>query len=373
MFFKKSFNYFKKFDWILIIAIIFLVSLGIMTIYGISLGGGEVGLESFKKQILFACMGVITMAVMGVIDYKVLKNYSFLIFSFSVLLLIGVLLIGQTIRGTRGWFIIYGFRFQPVEAAKIGLIIILAKYFSDKIYEPRCLRHIITSGLVAGVSVGITLLQPDFGSAFILCAIWFGMLVIFGIKKLHFFLIMTSVLIAGLSLWFFVLKGYQKDRIFTFLNPASDPLGRGYNITQSLIAIGSGGFKGKGLGSGSQTQLKFLPETKTDFIFSVLAEELGFGLISLMFIGWAIIFYRIYKLAKNANNEFAIFLSLGISILFFVHLFINIGVSTGILPVTGISLPFMSYGGSFLLTCLLALGILQSISARTEKKYFRNV
>jgi len=373
MFIKKTFNYLKKFDWITLIIVIFFISLGIMTIYGISLGSGEVGLVSFKKQIIVACIGLGIIFFISFFDYKLLKTYSIPLYALSSVLLISVLFVGKIIRGTKGWFTIYSLRFQPVELAKIFLIIILAKYFSDKIYDRKSIFHIIFSGLIALIAIIPTILQPDLGSAAILFFIWLGMLLMFGIKKLHFFIMLSLIAFIIFCSWSFVLKGYQKDRINTFLSPSSDPLGKGYNITQSLIAIGSGRLKGKGLGSGSQTQLKFLPETKTDFIFSVISEELGFLLIILIFIGWVIFFYNICRIAKKTDTAFANFLIIGLAIFFFIHIFINIGVSIGIMPVTGIPLPFMSYGGSFLLICLISIGIIESIAIRCNKKRAKNL
>lgn len=362
---KKLFSYLKKFDWIMLIIVIFFVSLGIMSIYGISLGGGEENLLSFKKQILFAMTGIMAVFIISAIDYKVLKTYATWIYGLSVALLIGVLSLGKIVRGTQGWFDFYGLRLQPVELAKIFLIIILAKYFSTKIYEAKKISQIFTSAIIASLCIIPTLLQPDLGSAIILFFIWFGMLILFGIKTRYLILMITTISIAALFS-FALLKNYQKDRIYTFIDPSRDPLGKGYNITQSLIAIGSGQLKGKGLGSGTQTQLKFLPETKSDFIFSVIAEEMGFGIIILIFIGWIILLYRLLRLSKLTNNPFAAFLTPGIAIFLFVHFFVNVGVSIGMLPVTGIPLPFMSYGGSFMITCFISIGIIESIAVRTN-------
>lgn len=371
MFLKKSLNFLRKFDWITLIVVIFFISLGIMTLYGLSLGSNEPNLLSFKKQILFACIGIFILFIVSFLNYKALKTYGYIAYIIALIPLAAVLVIGKIIRGTKGWFVVFGFGFQPVELAKLFLIVALAKYFSSKIFEIKKFSHIIVSALIASLAMIPTLLQPDLGSAAVLFLIWAGMLLLFGIKKTHFFILCALFIIITIGSFSF-LKDYQKARIFTFLNPESDPLGRGYNITQSIIAIGSGQLSGKGLGSGTQTQLKFLPETKTDFIFSVIAEELGFGVIILIFIGWAILLYRISKIAKDSNNEFACFMSLGLAILLFIHFFINIGVSIGILPVTGIPLPFMSYGGSFLITSMSAIGIIESIAVRNQKNYLKN-
>ncbi len=371
MFLKKSLNFLRKFDWITLIAVIFFICLGIMTLYGLSLGSNEPNLSSFKKQILFACAGICILFIVSFLNYKTLKTYGYIAYALMIIPLIAVLLAGKTIRGMKGWFVLFGFGFQPVELAKLFLIVALAKYFSSKIYEIKKFSHIIISAIIASLAIIPTLLQPDLGSAAVLFLIWVGMLLLFGIKKTDFFILCALFIIIAIGSFSF-LKDYQKARISTFLNPESDPLGRGYNITQSIIAIGSGQLAGKGLGAGTQTQLKFLPETKTDFIFSVIAEELGFAVIILIFIGWAILLYRISKIAKESNNEFASFLSLGLAILLFIHFFINIGVSAGLLPATGIPLPFMSYGGSFLITSMISIGIIESIAVRNQKNYLKN-
>lgn len=365
MFLKKTARYFKNLDWITQIIVIFFVYLGIMAIYGISLSGGG-DLSNFKKQIWFGLTGLIIFFLLLGLDYKFLKNYSNLLYAITIVLLIAVLISGRVIRGTRGWFEIYGFRLQPVEIAKIFLIISLAKFFSSRIYEPRNIFIMIKSGIIASLAIIPTILQPDMGSVFILFMIWSGMLLLYGIKKSHFIIMIILIASLALSSWFFVLKEYQKDRIYIFLNADKDPLGAGYNVTQSIIAVGAGKLKGKGLAFGSQSQLKFLPETKTDFIFSVLSEELGFIIIALIFIGWIIIFYRLCYLAKKTKDPFAYFLTAGIAIFLFLHIFINIGVSIGILPVTGIPLPFMSYGGSFMITCFIAMGIIENIQIQSK-------
>jgi len=190
------------------------------------------------------------------------------------------------------------------------------------------------------------------------------MLIIIGIKRLHLLSIIAVILVLAFSSWFFFLQDYQKNRILTFIDPSRDPLGQGYNITQASIAVGSGQLVGRGLGYGSQSQLKFLPESQTDFIFAVIAEELGFiGVVIILFF-WLIFFWRLIRGLKTCSNDFGVFLVLGISLLFIIHIFVNIGMNIGLAPVTGISLPFLSYGGSFLISSLFMVGLAQSVIIR---------
>jgi len=207
------------------------------------------------------------------------------------------------------------------------------------------------------------LLQPDFGSALILFALWFILLVLTGLKKKYLLLLLLIFVVTGVFSWEFVLKDYQQERILVFLNPVRDPFGGGYNVTQSVIAIGSGKFFGRGLGFGSQSQLKFIPEAQTDFIFAVIAEE--FGLIGVLLIlgFFGLVFHRLYRIASRSRDDFGLFLVLGVMVLLFLHLFVNFGMNLGIMPVMGISAPFLSYGGSFLISCLILIGIAESVAA----------
>lgn len=212
-------------------------------------------------------------------------------------------------------------------------------------------------------------MQPDFGSAMIIFLLWFTLLIIVGTRKSFIFLMVISLILSFTFAWFFMFKDYQKHRILTFVNPANDPLGRGYNLTQSKIAAGSGKLFGKGLGFGSQTQLKFLPESQTDFIFAVICEELGFVgaiiVLSLLFV----VLYRILRIAYEAKDDFSLVICLGIFIIIFLHSIINIGMNIGLAPVMGISLPFVSYGGSFLVVCLFMIGLVQSVYIKTKQSF----
>ena len=361
MILSKYSSYFRKFDWILFFAVLFLMMLGLSAIYGINLSLDNGSFLTFKKQILFIGIGIVLMFVTSLLDYRMLKNYSRFLYVFALVLLLAVLLFGKTIRGTTGWFVFGSFSFQPVEVVKLISILFIAKYFTEWARLISQFKHVFISGLGVFILFVLVMAQSDFGSAIVLFFVWFFMTMVAGIKRSHLLFILSTFVVMGSFLWMFVLQDYQKGRITAFLNPEDDPLGRGYNLTQSIIAVGGGGITGTGLGAGSQSQLKFLPESQTDFIFAALAEELGFmGVLFLLFL-FGVVFFRMAKIAKETRDDFAVFLVLGVMISFFVQIVINIGMNIGVMPVTGISLPFVSYGGSYLVISLIMVGLVQAV------------
>lgn len=281
--------------------------------------------------------------------------------------LAAVLFFGRSIRGTVGWFKIGEISFAPVEMAKLIIILILAKYFSARHAEVYRARHIIVSAVYAFLPAGLVLLQPDLGSALILGAVWLGIVLLSGMKKRHLLIVAATTILILSAAWFSVLKNYQKERILTVLNPTKDPLGYSYNLNQSKIAIGSGGFWGKGLGHGSQGQLNFLPEKHNDFVFALIAEEWGFLGVAFLFTAYVLIFHRLIRLILLSNNNFFRLFIAGFALIIFSHLAINIGMNLGLMPITGISLPFLSYGGSNLLINFIALGIIQNIAIQAKE------
>jgi len=259
-----------------------------------------------------------------------------------------------------------GFGIQPVELIKIILIIFLARMFSNPAFKTRPLKYFLLSGAATMVFVALVLAQPDFGSALILLFIWVFMLIVTGFHRRYFIAIFLIAAVIFSGAWLFFFKDYQKQRILTFLNPSYNSLNQGYNINQAIIAVGSGGLTGRGVGFGSQSQLKFLPESHTDFIFAVIAEELGFLGIMLVFSFYGVFFLRSIKSLEKINDDFAIFVVLGGVGLIFVEMFTNIGMNIGLLPVVGIALPFISYGGSSVLASLLLVGVIQNIIIKSR-------
>lgn len=358
------FRQLQRFDWILLLAVLALFAFGVSAIYSVELSRESSDFILLKKQFLALSIGLVAMFVMANINYLQLRNLGRVIYLVGVGLLIAVLFFGTEIRGTTGWFSLLGFSFQPVEFMKIALAIELARYFGEHARRRFGWREIFGSGLLVLVPVVLTMLQPDLGSAVLLLGMWLVVMFFAGLKTRHFVAMAISAVVIAIVSWFFILQPYQQERVRVFLNPELDPLASGYNITQAQIAIGSGQWLGRGLGFGSQSQLKFLPESETDFVFAVIAEELGFLGVSVVLIAWAILYWRILLVASQARDNFTSFLVISVFALLFVQSTVNIGVNLAILPTTGIALPFMSYGGSSLLISFVLIGIVQSVAGR---------
>lgn len=358
----------KQFDWFILITVVLLAFIGLVMIYSATLG--EMG-SKISKQAIALSIGLILFFILSFIDYRLLKNYAYIIYILANCLLLAVLLIGKTVRGMSGWFDLGFFQLQPSELAKFALLIILAKYFASVTGKPSRFKFIIVSGILVFISTTLVAAEPDLGTALIFIFLWLGMLLFSGIKKIYIYLLgILGTSFSGL-LWVFLLKDYQKDRILSFINPAKDPLGAGYNMIQSKIAVGSGGLIGRGLGHGPQSQLNFLPEQHTDFIFAVLAEELGLVGVILLLGLFSFLFLRIIGIAFKSRDDFSLMLVVGVIIMFSFQILVNIGMNIGILPVTGVPLPFVSYGGSALITNLLIFGLLESIIIRQKSIVFR--
>ncbi len=317
----------------------------------------------FVRQGLWILISILVFIVATTIDWRFLRRTSVLvpIFLFTILLLGTLLVVGDVTRGIQGWFKLGSLAFQPSDPAKIVLILMLAKYFSRRHVEIKNLRHILVSGLYAFLAFILVFLQPDFGGALVLFSIWFAMVLLSGISKKHLFFVVGVGLVVSACLWLFVFAPYQKARILTFIHPLEDIRGAGYNAYQSTIAVGSGQIFGKGVGQGSQSKLQYLPEYETDFIFAAFSEEWGFVGTSILFILVLLLLYRIVGNAEHSATNFESLFGLGVAIFFAVQMGIHAGMNMGMMPVTGITFPFMSYGGSHLLTEWFALGVLSSM------------
>ncbi len=346
-----------RIDWVMLASAVVLVLFGLVTM------NSFVGENSyFERQIIWLVVSVAVFFGTSLVDWSFLKRTQILMTLFFVLIgvLTFLLVAVRAIKGAQSWFDLGLFSFQPTDFAKLILILILAKYFSRRHIEIARIRHIIVSGVYALVLFGLVALQPDFGGAMIIVAIWLGMVLVSGISKKHLIILMSCAAIVFTLLWNFGFKEYQKNRILTFIHPLADIQGAGYNAYQSMIAVGSGQLLGKGIGYGTQSKLKFLPEYQTDFIFAAYAEEWGFVGVIFMFGAFGVLVWRIVANARRGSGNFEILYGIGLSILFMSHFVINVGMNMGLLPVTGITLPFVSYGGSHLVTAFFALGILQS-------------
>jgi rod shape determining protein RodA len=366
---NKIILYLKNFDWLLFAAVMLLICFGLAEIYSIALSKGDLEMINFKKQLIFIAVGIALLFLFAFIDYYNLRTFSNYIYIIGLLSLVGLFFFGTTIRGTRGWFAFGGSTIQPVEFVKLALIIFLARYFSSVSIKSGSFKHLFLSGLGAVLLVFLVLQQPDFGSALILFLLWGALVLLAGFKK-KFIIIIGLILSLAFTIgWVFLFKDYQKQRVITFLKPQTNSLDQSYNITQAIIAVGSGGLTGRGIGFGSQSQLKFLPEAQNDFIFAVIAEELGLFGVILVIGFFSLIFYRLLNSIRKINDDFGIYYILGLVALIFIEMFINISMNIGLLPVVGISLPFLSYGGSAILSSLIMIGIAESIIIRSKIKY----
>lgn len=373
---KTIVNFLKKtlasIDWILVLAIIPIAGAGLVTMNSFVASN-----TFFQRQLVWLIVSFAVFFIFSAIDFKFLRRTSVIVwlFGISVGLLASLFVVGSVWKGAQSWLSFGFLSFQPAEFVKIILIILLAKYFSRRYVEIKNIRHILVSGAYAGVLFLLILVQPDFGSAIIIFLIWFGMVMVSGISKKHLTILGLIALSGVIFLWLAVFQDYQKDRILSFIHPLEDIQGAGYNAYQSTVTVGSGQLWGKGLGYGTQSRLRFLPEYQTDFIFAAYAEEWGFAGVMILFICYGIVIWRILSNAMYGATNFEIFYGIGLSILLMSHLMIHVGMNIGLLPVTGITVPFMSYGGSHLLVTFAGLGILMGMrrySRATHRSVLKN-
>jgi len=356
----------KKIDWWIMLAVGYLMTVSVLMLR--SLPGDEL-VSYVAKQSVWISVGLVFVFVLSFLDWRALfENQIFIIFFYlvSVALVIGVLFLGSRVRGASAWYEFGGFSIQPSEIAKLALLLVLARYFSRRHSDIWLVAYIAVPLLyVLGVMIPV-FLQPDFGSVAVLFGIFASLIFFLGLRPKHVFVGITVFCAVLVIAWFGLLKPYQKERIFTFINPYRDPLGAGYNALQAKVAIGSSGLWGKGLGQGTQTQLRLLPESRTDFIFAAYTEE--FGLIGALFLfgAYGIMFIRLSSITDRAINNFSRIFTLAFLLKIWIEMTINIGGNIGLLPITGIALPFVSYGGSNLIVNCIALGIIQSIFIRSR-------
>ena len=351
----------NRIDWLLVFFILPIVLAGIATMKSFT------PLESTgdfaERQIIWVGISLIVFFIFSLIDFRFLKRTDVLVALFlgTSFILLALFIMGKVSYGAKSWFDFGFFSFQPVDVMKLVLVLVLAKYFSRRHVEIRNIKHIFISGLYAFLPLVLVLLQPDFGSAMVILFIWLGMVLVSGISKTHLALVFLAGAIVFAALWVFAFAPYQKARIYTFINPMSDVKKSGYNVFQSTIAVGSGQVFGKGLGFGTQSRLKFLPVPQSDFIFAAFAEEWGFVGSFLLLILYVLVIWRILHSASLGATNFETLFGMGIAIFFMGHIIVNVGMNLGLMPVTGIPLPFMSYGGSHLLAEFAGLGILMSM------------
>lgn len=346
------------FDPILVSAALVLSAFGLVTMYSY-LGDNLY----FERQVIWIAVSLFALTLATIPDYRFLRTGSaaFFIYVVTIALLALVLFIGEVTLGAQSRFDLGFFSLQPSDPAKLALIIVLAKYFSKRHVEIAHFKHILVSGLYAFLVFALVFIQPDFGSAIIIFGIWFGMVLVSGISLRHLAIVGTLGVLAFGLLWSFGFQDYQKQRIMTFLNPLADIQGTGYNAYQSTIAVGSGQIFGKGVGYGTQSKLQFLPEYETDFIFAAFAEEWGIVGVAVLFTLYGVVIWRLVLHALWSATNFERLFTVGVAVLFTSHFVVHIGMNIGLLPVTGTTVPFLSYGGSHLMTEFLALGIVMGM------------
>ena len=351
---------YKRIDWIMVLFLLPILSAGLITMKSFS---GDTGSSFFGRQIVWIIISLAIFFILSSIDLRFLKRTDILVYLFLFFsgLLALLFIFGHTARGATSWFDFGGFAFQPSDFMKVILILILSKYFSRRHIEIADFKHILISGVYAFIPFLLIFLQPDFGGAIMIFLIWIGMILVSGISKKHLIAVFLVTLTVFSALWLFVFKPYQKARILTFIHPLTDVRGSGYNAYQSTIAVGSGQILGKGVGYGTQSRLNFLPEYQNDFIFAAYAEEWGFVGVLILLLLYSLVIWRILHTALAGAGNFEMLFGMGVAIFLVAHLLVNIGMNIGLLPVTGVTLPFMSYGGSHLLTEFVALGILMSM------------
>lgn len=369
---RKSFWQFGNLDNLLLAASTLLVVLGLIVLYSLGIKAKAVSNQlDTTRQIVYALIGLLLMVVAARNDYKILKSYSGALYVIMIVLLLAVEFLGVTRLGATRWISIGPFQFQPSEVSKLILIIVLAKFYSQNYDFSNQFRVLVKSLAYSLPAIFLVLVQPDLGTAIVLGSIWFVMTLATRVDK-KYMIGLILLLLVTMPLTYPFLKDYQKQRVSTFLQPTADPSGTGYNVKQAIIAVGSGGISGQGLGGGAQSQGNFLPSSPTDFIFAVLAEKLGFvgALVAILLFVTVII--RMIIDASMAQDRFGSLLCVGIATMFVVHVFVNIGMNLGIMPVTGIPLPFISAGGTSLMVSLFAVGIVESVYSRRRGRELKD-
>jgi len=354
----------KKIDMTLIAAVFLLAFYGLLIHYGLST---KTNSSSFNMQLTWFFIGAFCMLVLALFSFHQLKHYVLPIFGVTIFLLLAVYVVGHSSQGASRWLQIGFIRIQPSEFAKLVVIIALASFLADR---KGVLSHsdLVKSFILVAVPALLVFKQPDLGTALVISVIWLGAILVSGVKPLHLLVIFLIGLVAvGVVFKMHLLKQYQINRLLVFVNPNLDTQESGYNLLQSKIAVGSGGLAGKGLFSGSQANLRFIPAANTDFIFAVLGEKLGFAGAIILILLYFFLLSRAISIALTADNYFGSLLALSIATMWLFQIFVNIGMTIGIMPITGIPLPFISYGGSALLTNMISAGILLNIYSRSIK------
>ena len=350
----------KEIDWIVITAITLIMGIGLITNYP---ADGFSADSLFFKQAIFCSVGIGVLLIASMSTYTALKGpfISSILFFFAIIVLAALLIFAPEINGAKSWFTFGSIAVQPVEFIKIILIIVLARYFATRHIHIHHIRHVVISLLLTGTLFLLVFKQPDLGSSVILIAIWAGMIFVSGVSKKHIIGLLVLTITASLVIWQ-VMPQYQRDRVISFASPLENLQTSGYTAHQSKIAIGSGQVLGKGIGKGTQSKLGFLPLSESDFVFSSFAEEWGFVGVILLFLLYGVVGWRLLWHAAYGRTSFETLFAVGAFVFIFSHVLLHTGVNAGILPVTGITMPFMSYGGSHIVAETLVIAIVLGMS-----------
>src|SRR3972149_7587845 len=344
-------------DWLLLLSTFLLTVIGVFMVFSTSVG--EVDQFSFVvRELVYILVGLFFGFLVIFLNYRFLLNSAWFLYSLLVLLLLVTFILGIETRGSTRWIDFGFFTLQPSVLAKPVLTLTLTAFFLR--FSPSKIRNVLLSLALVLLPTLFIFVQPDLGSSLILALFWLGLIYVTGIKFRHFLALLTFGLVS-LPLIFNLLKDYQKERLLSFLNPSVDPLGSGYNLVQSIIAVGSGQFLGRGFGRGTQSHLNFLPEQKTDFIFATTAEELGFVGVLLILVLFGVLIWRLLSIGASAQSRAGSFICYGASLIIASQVFVNAGMNMGLLPITGITLPFVSFGGSSLVSMMILIALAESV------------
>lgn len=358
---------FRYFDLYIFGSSTLLLILGLLMIWSTTLASPT---NLLLRQLIYAALGFVVLFALAFFDYRKFKKITGVLYVLIVLALLAVWFLGHSAKGSTRWIDLGIFRLQPAEFAKLIMVVIMAKFLDQSGEKLKSFRYVALSAIYVSIPAFLILIEPDLGSSLVIFLTWLAMLMVSKMNKKHLALLLMIGVVLSSFAWFFVLHDYQKNRIYTFVDPTKDPQGTGYNVLQSIIAVGSGNLTGRGVGRGLQSQLKFLPERQTDFIFASTAEELGLLGSAFILSMFGIIFFRLISAVKHARDNFGMYLTVGIFFMLLFQVLINVGMNVGLLPVTGIPLPLLSYGGSSLLTTAAALGLVQSVVARQKAVKF---
>lgn len=351
-------KYWRHFDWQLLFSIIIISLLSFLILFSIN--------QTLAfNQLKYLIFGLILFFIFANFDYQILKQFSSIFFIFSLFLLLFTFIFGNSVRGSVRWLKIGSFGFQPSELVKPFFILFFASIASKTNFSK--IKHIIIFFIFFLLSDFLIFKQPDLGSSLVVLAIWLGIILAAGVKKSYLVLSLIIFIPSCFLVWRF-LQPYQQQRIISFINPEVDPLGAGYHLLQAKITVGSGQFWGQGIGKGIQNQLKFLPERQTDFIFASFSEEFGFLGSTILFLFYFILLMRILFFSKKSTHFFGSLVCLGVFVMIFFQIFVNVGMNLGIIPITGITLPLFSSGGSSLIATLISLGVVQNIGRFSKRK-----